>query len=174
MEGGAGANVEVEVTFDNDSSPISDYGTFTIELEGWGLPSSIDTKDVLVHVGSSAANPENVEVTGGEIIIELNQNADGTVGIEIGPGLEASVVIRKRAGLTTPVNAGTYDVTVDGVTAEDVVMISAKLTVDPDKGGSGTMITVTGKAFANGTGTLSSYAEGDFQHRIRPQGRHGR
>ena len=174
MEGGAGANVEVEVTFDNDSSPISDYGTFSIELEGWGLPSSIDTKDVLVHVGSSAANPENVEVTGGEIIIELNQNADGTVGIEIGPGLEASVVIRKRAGLTTPVNAGTYDVTVDGVTAEDVVMISAKLTVDPDKGGSGTMITVTGKAFANGTGTLSSYAEGDFQHRIRPQGRHGR
>ena len=161
MEGGAGANVEVEVTFDNDSSPISDYGTFSIELEGWGLPSSIDTKDVLVHVGSSAANPENVEVTGGEIIIELNQNADGTVGIEIGPGLEASVVIRKRAGLTTPVNAGTYDVTVDGVTAEDVVMISAKLTVDPDKGGSGTMITVTGKAFANGTGTLSSYAEGD-------------
>ena len=63
--------------------------------------------------------------------------------------------------MTAPVNAGTYDVTVDGATATDAVTISAKLTVDPDKGGSGTMITVTGKAFANGTGTLSSYADGD-------------
>ena len=156
----AGANVEVEVTFVNDSSPISNYGTFSIELEGWGLPSSIDTKDVLVHVGDSAANPENVEVTSGEIIIELNQTVDGA-GIEIGAQETATVVIRKRAGLTAPANAGMYDVTVDEATATDAVMISAKLTVDPEKGGSGTMITVSGKAFANGTGTLSTYADND-------------
>ena len=156
----AGANVEVEVTFDNDTSPISAYGQFSIELEGWGLPSSIDTKDVLVHVGMSAANPENVEVTGGEIIIELNQTVDGP-GIDIQAGERASVVIRKRAGLTAPVNAGTYDVSVDGAIATDAVTIVAKLTVDPEKGGSGTMVTVTGKAFANGTGTLSSYAQDD-------------
>ena len=163
LEPEAGANVEVEVGFQNDSNPISAYGQFSIELEGWGLPSSIDTKDVLVHVGMSAANPENVEVTGGEIIIELNQTGPtgDEVGIDIQAGEMARVVIRKRAGLTAPVNAGMYDVTVDGVTAEDVVTISAKLTVDPDKGGSGTMITVSGKAFANGTGTLSSYADGD-------------
>ena len=151
-----GANVEVEVTFDNDSSPISNYGTFSIELEGWGLPSDIDTRDVLVHVGVSAANPENVDVTGGKIIIELNENSDG--GIDIAAGETASVVIRKRAGLTAPANAGTYDVTVDGVIAADVVTVVAKLTVDPSKGGSGTMITVSGKAFANGTGSLFSRA----------------
>ena len=144
------------MTFTNGTRSISDYGTFSIELEGWGLPSDIDTRDVLVHVGSSAANPENVEVTGGEIIIELNQTADA--GIEIGVGLEATVVIRKRAGLTAPAAAGTYDVTVDEATNEDAVEISAKLTVDPSKGGSGTMITVSGKAFANGTGSLFSKA----------------
>ena len=159
----AGANVEVEVTFVNDSSPISAYGQFSIELEGWGLPSSIDTKDVLVHVGTSAANPENVEVTDGKIIIELNQTGQtgDEVGIDIQANETARVVIRKRAGLTAPVNAGTYDVTVDEAIAPDAVMIMAKLTVDPDKGGSGTMVTVSGKAFANGTGTLSSYAEHD-------------
>ena len=159
----AGANVEVEVKFRNDSRPISAYGQFSIELEGWGLPSSIDTKDVLVHVGTSAANPENVEVTDGKIIIELNQT--GQTGDEVGIDIQATetarVVIRKRAGLTAPVNAGTYDVTVDEAIATDAVRIVAKLTVDPDKGGSGTMVTVSGKAFANGTGTLSSYAEGD-------------
>ena len=82
----AGANVEVEVTFLNDSRPISAYGQFSIELEGWGLPSSIDTKDVLVHVDTSAANPENVEVTDGKIIIELNQTGQtgDEVGIDIG------------------------------------------------------------------------------------------
>ena len=38
------------------------------------------------------------------------------------------------------------------------VMISRTVTTDPKKGGSGTEITVTGKAFADGTGTLFSQA----------------
>ena len=52
-----GANVQVEVTFDNGADAIENFGTFTIELEGWGVPNSIDERDILVRVGSSSGLP---------------------------------------------------------------------------------------------------------------------
>ena len=151
-----GANVQVEVTFLNDHNPIESFGTFTIELEGWGVPDSIDEKDILVRVGSDGANPENVQVTNRSIEIELNKTGDG--GIDIQGGETAIVVIRKRAGLTAPATAGTYDVTVGGATNPDAVTVSAELTASTDIGGSGTTITVSGKAFADGTASIYSRA----------------
>ena len=57
--------------------------------------------------------------------------------------------------------AGTYDVTVDSATASNAVTISAELSSSPDSGGSGTTITVSGKAFANGTASIYSRAIDD-------------
>ena len=151
-----GANVEVEVTFTNDGTAIDNFGTFTIELEGWGLPASIDERDILVRntTDDTSGNPVNVDVSDGIIEIELNTSSDNGVGI--GGDDSATVVIRKRAGLTAPATAGKYDVTVDSATASEAVTVSKELSASPEEGGSGTTITVSGKAFADGTATLHS------------------
>ena len=160
-----GANVEVKVTFDTDG-PLDNFETVSIKLEGWGLPSDIEPRDVLLHeLGSNgditgdSGLPTDASISGGEVVIEFNSDpADDTFGIDDANGGTVQVVIRKRAGLTAPTKAGMYDVTVGGVTMADAVTVSASLKVDPKKGAGGTEITVTGKAFASGTGSLYSQA----------------
>ena len=159
-----GAAVQVELTVDFDDGVVS-FGTLEIELKGFGLPDQIDPKHVLLRNtqsgGNNVGNPLDVDVSGGVITLELNDDEDdGTVAI---PGAQDNVVIviRKRAGLTAPALAGRYDVRVGDITAKDAVTVSAVLKLDPTKGGSGTDIDVSGKAFANGTGTLYTKAAGD-------------
>ncbi len=160
-----GANVQVKVgaVF---TDAVDNFGDLTIELEGYGLPSSIAITDILIRTGATtladaneAGNPTDVRVSGGIITIELggNNTADDP-GIEIEANDFAEITIRQRAGVTAPALAGTYDVSVGDQTAVDAVEVSATLSTDPTKGGSGADITVTGKAFANGSGTLASQA----------------
>ncbi len=159
-----GANVQVEVTFTNDGMAIADFDEFTIELEGWGIPQDIDVRDVSIRTGTSAiniresGNPENVTVNGDIITIELGVAADD---VDILASDVATVVLRKRAGLTAPTRAGKYGVSVGDASDDDAVMISANLTTSPDSGGSGTTITVSGKAFADGTASIYSRAMDD-------------
>ena len=158
-----GANVQVEVTFTNDGVAIADFGEFTIELEGWGIPQDIDVKDVSVRTGTStiireSGNPENVDVNGDIITIELGVAADD---VDILASEVATVVLRKRAGLTAPTRAGEYGVSVGDASDDDAVTISANLTTSPDSGGSGTTITVSGKAFADGTASIYSRSMDD-------------
>ena len=157
-----GANVQVEVIFTNDATdPIEAFGEFTIELEGWGIPDSIDVRDVSIRTGADATttrdsgNPEDVSVSGSTITIELNETTAGN-GVVIRINEVARVLFRQRAGLTAPATAGTYDVTVDSATAEDAVTVSAELSASPEDGGSGTIITISGKAFADGTASIYS------------------
>ena len=164
-----GANVEVKVTFDTDG-PLDNFETVSIKLEGWGLPTDgIDPRDILLHeldvngeITGVSGLPTDASISDGEIVIEFNlDEEDDTFGIETSSGGTVQVVIRKRAGLTAPTKAGTYDVTVDGETMADAVTVSASLSVDPKKGAGGTEITVTGKAFASGTGSLYSQSVDD-------------
>ena len=160
-----GAVVEVKLTVDFDSGQgVDSFGALEIELKGYGIPDSIDPRDVLLrNTGGTVenGNPVDVNVTGGVITLELNEDATaGTAGISDGQD-DVIIVLRKRAGITAPALAGSYDVTVGGETAEDAVTVSAVLKLDPTKGGSGTEITVSGKAFANGTGTLYTRAGGE-------------
>ena len=148
---------------------VGNYGSIDVELEGFGIPSSIDVRDVQLRfygTGSTkgstpsmkvAGLADDIRVSGDVITLDLNGNPDaGTV--EIAASEWVDIVIRSRAGVTAPALAGSYDVTVGGQTSEEAVTVTATLSVDPDKGGSGTEVTVSGKAFANGTGTLSTYA----------------
>ena len=156
----AGAAVQIKVRAEF-TDPVEDFGEFIIELEGYGLPDSIDVKDVLVRVGTGAdsltlsGNPSNVDVSGNSITIELDGGTTDDPGIEITSTNDyAEITIRKRAGVTAPALAGKYDVSVGDETAEELVTVSPALKLDPKKGGSATEITVSGKAFANGTGSL--------------------
>ena len=144
---------------------VDDFGSITVELEGFGIPSSIDVRDIHIRkfgtgsnkspASQSAGLADDISVSGNVITLDLNADPDaGTVGIANSEWID--IVIRERAGVTAPALAGSYDVDVGDETAVDAVTVMASLSTDPKKGGSGTEITVTGKAFADGTGTLSS------------------
>ena len=150
-----GAAVQVELTDDFDGT-VEGYGTLEIELKGFGVPSSIDPRDVFLHsTGATppSGNPFDVDVSNGVISLELNADADdGTTAITATE--DVVIVFRKRAGITAPTEAGKYDVFIDGYEANEIVTVNPSFTLDPKKGGGATEITVSGKAFANGTGTL--------------------
>ena len=120
----AGAAVQVKLTFNSGNDATESFGTLEIELEGYGLPEEIDSKDVLIRSGSGTpANglPVDVLVEGGVIILELTQSAptadDPTPSIsEDTDGV--IIVLRKRAGITAPELAGSYDVRIGEETNE--------------------------------------------------------
>ena len=151
-----GAAVQIQLSF-TAGDDLDSFGTMEIELEGYSIPSTIDPKNVLIRSADEAGLPVDVTVAGQVITLELNEDPTAGVGTqEITSGEAVVIVLRQRAGITAPALAGTYDVRVDDRTLENAVTVSATLSTDPKKGGSGTDITVTGKAFANGTGTLAS------------------
>ena len=156
-EPGAGARVQIELSFDSTAS-VDDFETMEIELEGYTIPEDIERRDVLVRSGSGTpANglPVAVTVEGNVISLELNEDDDqDTPGIASGQSVV--VVLRKSAGITAPALAGTYDVRVDDRTFENAVTVSPSLSLNPTKGGGSTEVAVSGKAFADGTGSLYS------------------
>ena len=163
-----GANSEVKVSFQSLRG-LDNFTNVTITLEGWGLPASIDIKDILMHeltidgdgvatiTAASSGLPVDVTVDGDDIILQFDDDTVekqfGFEGVQPTSG-RTQVVIRKRAGLTAPATAGSYDVTVDDETEEDAVTVRPALKIDPTKGGGSTEIEVSGKAFADGTGSL--------------------
>ena len=156
-----GAEVEVELTVDFNET-VGSYGDVVIELEGFSIPGTIDPRDVLIR-GSIASpatvtgNPSNVDVDDNVITLEIEGVAGGD-DTYIAAEDNVIIVIRKRAGITAPALADTYDVTVGGQTNEDAVTVSSTLGLDPGEGSSSTEITVSGMAFADGSGALYSRA----------------
>ena len=155
---GPGDNVQIELSFTNGISPITNFQEIEVELSGFGLPDSIELKDVQVRSGTSAGNPTNVRMDGDSIFIEVDGFEDDESGIAASDS--ATIVIRSSAGVTAPTAADDYTIEVDGNAATPDVTISATLELDPDEGSSSTEITVSGKAFADGTGTLSTRPRG--------------
>ena len=167
-EPGPGAGVQVIVAFHNDGTPLASFEPIEITLEGWDIPDSIDTRNVQVRQYTASADiagtspsdaslPVAVTVTGQKITVEVNEeDDDGTIGFDA--SVYGAIVFRQAAGLTAPTEAGKYDVTVkagdEEVKSEELVTVSPSLKVDPKKGGGATEVTVSGKAFANGTATL--------------------
>ena len=157
-----GAAVQVELTVDFDGA-VDDFGVLEIELKGFGIPSDIDRTDVLLrNTGGTPSNglPTNVDVENGVIQLELDDTGGaeaGNAAIGTGDTDDVIIVLRKGAGITAPALAGKYDVFIDGYEANELVTVSATLSLDPTMGNSGTEVTVTGKAFADGTASLSTH-----------------
>ena len=155
---GPGAKIGMTLEFQLDS-PASRFDEITISLEDFGVPASIEEKSVSVRQGDNGDAAAAVDVDGTDIVIELPDINDDDSGLGILGSTDTTIVIRKNAGITAPTTTGNYPVMMshdDQETAVQVgtVDISRILTVDPGKGGSGTEITVSGKALANGTGSL--------------------
>ena len=174
-----GAQVGVTVAFENDGE-IDNFSTIDIELKGWGIPDDIDIRDVQIRIyatGTDLTDDErdtpitgtggsglatDVSVSGNVITLEINDEADEGSAIDIDDGALAAIVFRKGAGLTAPALAGSYDVvvTTEGATdtEENAVTVSPILSIDPTSGGGDAEITVSGKAFTDGTGSLFTEA----------------
>ena len=162
---GPGATGAFTVTFRAEAA-IGGFERLAVELEGFGVPSSIERTAVQIRtfgvdtergdtVGAIGF-ADDVSVSGNTITLEIYAStADNTPDdIEIPLNTWVDLVFRQRAGLTAPAEAGDYAVSVAEETNEEAVTVSRSLSVDPTKGGSATEITVSGKAFANGTASL--------------------
>ena len=148
-----GLTLEFELT-----GTISRFDEVTITLEDFDIPSDLGERAISVRQGTNGGPPDTVAVNGDTITLELGNISGETFGLTAG---DATIVIKKSGGVTAPTLPGTYDITIShDDQAEAVklgeVVISSDLSVDPVKGGGGTEVTVTGKAFASGTGTLYS------------------
>ena len=139
-----------------------------MELDGFTVPSSIERAAVQIRLfgtdDEKAATPtggtgfaDDVSVSGNVITLEIydddSETTPGDIDIDLA-NTWVDLVFRQRAGLAAPAEAGDYAVSVAEETNEEAVTVSPSLGVDPAKGGSATEITVSGKAFANGTGSL--------------------
>ena len=160
---GPGAGIGMTLMFQLDRVAVV-FDEITISLEDFGVPATIAERSISVRVGDNAGAAAAVDVSGDNIVVELPDLNDDSTGLGIDVGAVISIIIRKNAGITVPSTAGDYPITVayndDDAVELGKVEIDATLSVDPEEGGSGTEVTVSGKAFADGTGTLSTYAYG--------------
>ena len=161
-EPGPGDGIGITLVFEIDADAII-FDEITISLEDFGVPNSIEERSVSVRQGTgtslTGAAAASVDVDGSDVTIELPDiDGDTATGLGINANTDITIVIRKNAGITAPTAPGEYAVTVAHGDTDAVelgkVTISRALTTDPTKGGSGTEIAVSGKALANGTGSL--------------------
>ena len=134
----------------------------TVNLEDFGVPSSIDPAHVLVTQGGSA-NPTDVEIDGTKVTLIAPFDPAGATPANLS-GTETDVTtidFRRAAGITLPIRDGDYYIKVSTVeTMEDVdgvenkVNVEREITVSPTSGTRGTEVTISGKGFSDGTADI--------------------
>ena len=147
----------------------------SISLPKFGLPTTIDTDDITINT----VNPSDASVSGDKIVLvlaDLQPTPDAVLtddASRLGGNEDvlptatdhtelATIRISNRAGVTNPTKAGTYGIKIDSDDAEDtegsdaqqVATVIRSISIKPDKGGSGSEITVTGKGFTDGQATI--------------------
>ena len=169
------ASSETRLTITGSGEQLGDVGPndeIVINLDKFGLPSSIAEADVTIDDGSHTANPQSVSVSGSNITLLLgkldadlpNDDAANEIGADDG---EITIIIRDRAGITTPTKAGDYEIKVDAKDADDaegydlegdsmMVSIIRSISVKPTSATRGTEITITGKGFSDGSASVTA------------------
>ena len=130
-----------------------------VKLDKFGVPGSIDTRDVRISLTGGAAGsgfPSDIEVDGTTVTL-VGPVVDGNgenVGSHDHTG--ATITFRRGAGITLPIRHGDYDVKVENEDGEDdgvanTVNVSRQVTVKPKSGKRGTEITITAKGYSDNT-----------------------
>ena len=143
-----------------------------ISLASFGLPASIAEADVTIDDGNNTTNPQSVSVSGSDITLLLgkfdaSKPNDDAANMITAADDGITMIIRDRAGITTPVKAGMYEVKVDGKDASDadghdlaganmMVPIIRSISVAPASAIRGTDITITGKGFTDGSAAVTA------------------
>ncbi len=140
-------------------------GEISVDMTGFGLPSTIDVDDVFVQSGATGATIgefSDIVVKGDKIVFTLKDadtSSDANNALAATATDPAIITIRSRAGVTNPAKAGLYPITVTdetgtGIDAVNVVKVESSVSLDPEKGSSGADVTVTGKGFVTGSATV--------------------
>ena len=168
--GGSVARYQFDFNIPDETNTL--IHDLVIELEDFGVPSSIGTASVTIETDIYTFTPEDVAVDGEEIFISI-----GDVTEDVGTGGNAktgqyevggadgkgnmTVVFRKSAGISNPTEAGEYPAVITfaklEITTSEVPVVR-KVSLDEEDGGLGDVITATGKGFKNGT-TLTVFLD---------------
>lgn len=152
----------------------------TIKLEGFGVPGSISSSAIAVEVTEGedtyTFNPATVTVDGKEIILtvpDVARSDNERNKRHFAKDSAFKVLIYQSAGVTNPTEKNTYggakphedrEIFVDfGDSGAAKVFLSSIdvpriVEIDPEDGGLGETVTVTGKGFKNGT-TLTVFLD---------------
>ena len=170
------ASSATRLTITGSGSQLGEVGPgdeIVINLDKFGLPSSIAEADVTIDDGDNTANPRSVSVSGSNITLQLgkfdgDQPNSHDSNIIDSSDTEITITIRDRAGITTPVKAGKYTVKVDAKDRSDdgdtydldgdnmMVSIIRSISVKPTSATRGTEITITGKGFSDGSAGVTA------------------
>ena len=162
--GGSVARYQFDFTIPDETNTL--IHDLVIELEDFGVPSSISTSSVTIESGIYTFTPEDVSTDGEEIFISIGDVTEdvgtggtrdtesGGVYIVGGNNAQMTVVFRKSAGISNPTEAGTFPakITFDELELETAeIPVLRKISTDEEDGGLGTVVTATGKGYKNGT-----------------------
>ena len=144
----------------------------TIEMKGWGLPSSIPESSVLIigQGGGYSGAPAEVRRDGAnKIVLSLaSRYADGEPANPLMATQGYSVIFKKSAGITNPAVRGTrYAIKLtdlDGTQTIPVEIIKSKVKLAKSSGPRGTIIEATAVGLNSGDATFylrrQNYAQG--------------
>lgn len=169
---------------DNEEEPerIRVGSTLSIDMGSFGVPSSIDADDVLVRgIGATAAagqfaNAAAVSVYGKRIDVTVPDMSDAADLQNLSAYYE--VIFTLEAGITVPAEAGSHSVVATlplpdpsavflppyyaAKVKSNGIKVGSGLLLSKSSGATGTDVTVTGVALANGTARLSTRAFNDL------------
>ena len=159
--GGGSARYEINFRLiERTNTLINDL---IIELEDFGVPSSIGTASVTINAGADTFTPEDVAVDGEEIFISIGDltEDENRANYWLNAGTDVQVVFRKSAGITNPTEAGSFLAKVTFADLEletNEIPVVRKVSLSEEDGGLGDEITATGKGYKNGT-TLTVFLD---------------
>ena len=136
----------------------SDVDNITVDLDKFGVPSSIDTDHVVVSVGVNSANPSDVEIDGKKVTLVAPFETSGASPVKLESDVSdlTSITFRRSAGITLPTLHGDYEIEITTAETDDdgvanMVDVRRQVKVSPTSGKRGTEITITAKGYTDNT-----------------------
>ena len=178
---GAGGTTSYTVEFEVTADVNTRQDDLVIEFhEDYTVPSSIRNTSVAITTDTEIADsdkdvvtftPEDVTVDGNEIFISVGDidERDDDFEYTFAKGDKVTVLFRQSAGISNPTGAGDYEgivaITFGGVEYDETPAgfaetIPHSISIDPEDGGLGEVVTVKGKGFKNGT-SLTVFRDDD-------------
>ena len=157
------AGADVRLSFSVTGLAAIEGDPIVIGLEDFGLPAVIAASDVRITAtdtsdASVSGSPEEASVSGSNVTLiftELDPDVDDREAIVATDVVTIS--FRTSVGISNPVHAGDYDITVtdeDGTEVTVLAYVIRTIGMGPTSGASGSEVTITGKGFTDGSATV--------------------
>ena len=158
----AGAAVQVTIKARADT-PITSATDITVNLKGFGVPSSIPERSIIIAddsgtVGDYVGEPGSITVSGTKVTLALYARFPGSEALTAGTIKGTyTITFKQSAGITNPTKAGPVTVSVTdadpkGETPKET--IQSVVSLSAGSGARGTDVTVKGVGLGKGGATV--------------------